>query len=207
VSGRGVGKINRMNKANVYNLIKKPDTVWISQETEYSIFELDKLHWFINQKKPLDLRQSSYIMTMISRNPRQIVGFDVDNSILSSAIQAIVDSTEPAKYYCTDGLRGYLDVDFLGGHIYNTLDKSDTHYVASINSDLRHYIPILARKSKCFARSPETKRAVLAVFIDAYNKFGEAKSRWRIPVKHKSATPNKNLCKFKELPFSHLDFL
>jgi len=181
--------------------------VWISQKTDFSTFELDELHWFINRAKPLDLRENSYILAMASRFPRQIVGFDVDKSIKTESWQKIVDSVDPAKNYCTDGFRTYLDIDFLGKHIYNTEDKSDTHNIESINSDLRHYIPILARKSKCFARSLETKIAVLSVFVDAYNKFGEAKTRWQIPVQHKSNHPDKHLHKYKELPFSHLDFL
>ncbi|MFV0400764.1 MAG: hypothetical protein ACK5LX_09145, partial [Oscillospiraceae bacterium] len=74
-------------------------------------------------------------------------------------------------------------------------DKSDTYTVEGINADLRHYIPTLARKSRCFARSIDSLRAVIAVFIDAYNKFGIAKHKFR-------ETHNTN-----SLPFSVVDFL
>lgn len=57
--------------------------------------------------------------------------------------------------------------------------KKDTHNVESINADLRHYIPILARRSRCFARKIETLYAVVAVFVDAYNRFGLAKYKFQ----------------------------
>ena len=58
-------------------------------------------------------------------------------------------------------------------------DKSDTFTVESLNADLRHYISILVRRSRCFARKPETLIAVLEVFVVAYNRFGEEKAKFR----------------------------
>jgi hypothetical protein len=48
---------------------------------------------------------------------------------------------------------------------------------------------------------------VVAVFADAYAKFGEAKLKYRVPTQHKSLDHAKHLHKFRELPFSVLDFL
>jgi hypothetical protein len=120
---------------------------------------------------------------MVNRNPRQTVGFDV-----------AFDGTE-AKYYCTDGYVGYVDVVYPGKHIYNPHNKNDTFTVESINADLRHYIPVLARKSKCFPRSLNTLKAVLDVFVDAYNRFGIAKYKYRL--KHKLG----------EIPFALVSFI
>ena len=69
------------------------------------------------------------------------------------------------------------------------------HYVESINADLRHGIPVLVRKSRCFSRKIEMLYAVVAVFIDAYNRFGLAKYKYR------------QRKKIVELPFSVVDFL
>ena len=107
----------------------------------------------------------------------------------------MVDNASPAEKYCTDGYLGYIDVAYFGEHIRNTRDKSDTFTVESVNSDLRHYIPILRRRSKCFARSLETMQAVVEVFVDAYNKFGEEKQRFREQFG------------MKELPFGIVDYL
>jgi IS1 family transposase len=144
---------------------------------------------------------------MISREPRQIVGFAVAADKSSTRIQGFVDSAPEAQIYCTDGFSGYLDVIFPGRHIRNINNKNDTFTVEGINADIRHYIPVLARRSRCFCRRIETHEAVLAVFIDAYNKFGEAKLKYRVPVKHKSQNPEKRLHKYRDLPFSVLDFL
>jgi IS1 family transposase len=64
-----------------------------------------------------------------------------------------------AKYYCTDGYGGYMDIVCPGEHIRNTKNKSDTFTAATgsmftenksdtftvegINADLRHYITLL----------------------------------------------------------------
>ncbi|MCL1819771.1 MAG: hypothetical protein FWG36_03835, partial [Oscillospiraceae bacterium] len=137
------------------------------------------------------------VMTMVSRIPRQIVGFDVALDKSPSRIQAIVDNAPEAKSYCTDGYLGYVDIVYPGEHIRNVSNKNDTFTVEGVNADLRHYIPILARRSRCFPRSLETLKAVLDVFVDAYNKFGIAKMKFR-----QNRNPNS-----RELPFSVLDFL
>ena len=158
--------------------LKKTGAVWISQKTDFRAFEMDELFWYTSRRKGHESGINTYIMTMVSRFPRQIVGFAVDKSVNSKALQRIVDSTAPAKYYYTDGCHVYKDVDFLGRLKQNFEDKSDTHNIESTNSDLRHYIPTLKRKSRCFPRKRENLIAVLSAFINAYNKFGEAKLRY-----------------------------
>ena len=140
--------------------------------------ELDELYWFIERKSRTETRENVYVMTMVSRNPRQIVGFDAAYDT-PQRIQAIVDGAPPAARYCTDGWNGYIDVVYPGQPIRNTHNKSDTFTVEGVNVDLRHYIPLLARRSRCFARTLETFRAVMAVFVVAYNQFGLAKYAYR----------------------------
>jgi len=153
--------------------------VWISSKTNFNAFELDEIFWFTNRRKGHENGVNTYVMTMISREPRQIVGFAVENSKSSDTIQRIVDSVPPAKYYYTDGYYGYANVDFCGLHKQNFANKDDTHIIESTNSDLRHYISGLHRRSRIFYRTLETFRAVLSVFIDAYNKFGEYKMKYK----------------------------
>jgi IS1 family transposase len=146
-------------------------------QTTRDVFELDELYWFIERKAKGETRENIYVMTMVSREPRQIAGFSVAADKSPKRIQAIVDSACDAKTYCTDGYLGYVDVVYPGKHIRNARNKSDTFTVEGINADLRHYIPVLARKSRCFCRKIETLEAVLSVFINAYNKFGEAECK------------------------------
>ena len=191
VSGRGVGKFFGMSKANVYNWIKKR----IIPKNDYHILEADELYWFIGQKSRTETRGNMYLITIVSRNPRQIVGFDVAFDKSPKRIQRLVDIAPPAEKYATDGYWGYIDIAYYGEHIRDIYDKSDTFTVEGVNADLRHYIPILARRSRCFARSLDTMRAALAVFVEAYNAFGVAKQRFKEQFSN------------KELPFSVLNYL
>jgi IS1 family transposase len=134
-------------------------------------------------------------MTMVSRLPRQIVGFAAAYDKSPERIQRIVDNAPESKTYCSDGWSGYRDVVYPGQYIRNIHNKKDTFTVEGVNADLRHYIPILRRRSRCFARKLETLSTVLTVFVDAYNQFGVAKHRYH------SSHPTG------ELPFSLLDFL
>lgn len=159
--------------------------------------ELDELYWFIERKPRTETRENVYLMTMVSREPRQIVGFDIAHDKHPDRIQGIVDNAPPAETYCTDGYLGYIDVVYPGHHIRNPRNKNDTFTVEGVNADLRHYIPVLKRKSRCFCRKIETLRVVIDVFVEAYNRFGIAKMNYRCNRDHKS----------RELPFSVLDFL
>ena len=152
---------------------------------------------FIQWIPKTETRENTYVTTMVSRLPRQIVGYDVAFDKSSQRIQKIVDNGPEAEYYCTDGYLGYVDIVYPGKHIRNVRNKSDTFTVEGINADLRHYIPILRRRSRCFPRKIETLKAVLELFVQAYNAFGIAKMNFR-----KNRNP-----KSRELPFSVLDFL
>lgn len=180
--------------------------MWISGKPG-DTFELDELYWFVGRKGNSETRENLYLMTMVSCEPRQILGFQVARDKSAWRIQEIVDNAPYADKYCTDGYLGYIDIVYPGQHIRNIHDKSDTHNVESINADLRHYIPVLRRRSRCFCRSIETLDAVISVFVDAYNKFGEAKLKCRVPTKHKSLNYRKHLHKFREVGFSVVDFL
>ena len=180
--------------------------MWISEQTFRSVFELDELYWFVERKARSDTRENTYVMTIISREPRQIVGFAVAADKSPERIQGIVDSAPEAQSYCTDGYLGYVDIVYPGQHVRNIRNKNDTFTVEGINADIRHYIPVLARRSRCFCRKIETLEAVLAVFIEAYNKFGEAKLKHRVLTNHKSQNPSKRLHKYRDSPFSILNF-
>ena len=118
----------------------------------------------------------------------------------------MVDTAPKAKKYCSDGCRGYLDVDYYGAeYVRNCRDKRDT--LESINADLRCFIAGLQRRSRCFFRKTETLEAVLDIFVDAYNAFGAYKFKYRKPTKHRSGNENKHLHHFRDLGCSIFDFV
>ena len=177
--------------------LKKTEAVWISEKTELNAFELDEIFWFIAERKGSENGVNAYVMTMISRKPRQIIAFDVDKTKAQSIIQRMVDNSPAADNYYTDGYFGYGEIAFPGYHYSNPINKNDTHLVESINADLRHYIPGLRRRSRIFYRTFETFAAVLAIFVDAYNKYGERKMLYR------SKYPNRK----GALPFNIFEFI
>ncbi len=171
--------------------------LWISSGTKTDSYELDELYWFIGKRKGYEGGVNIYIMTMLSREPRQIVNFAVDKSVNAVRIQGMVDEVPQANNYYTDGGQSYLGVDFFGCHRRNIRDKSDTYNIEGSNADIRHYIAGLQRKSRCFFRKIETLIAVLSIFFHAYNKFGAAKQQYRLRY------PDCG----RDFPFTHLDFI
>ena len=160
-----------------------------------TLVEMDELYWFINNKETTETKENVYIITMVSRNPRMIVNFSVSETKTSEKIQELVDNSPYVEKYCTDGYHGYLDTIFPGEHIRNVNNKKDTYTVESVNADLRHFIPLLRRRSRCFARTIETLTAVIDMFVEAFNRFGMAKFKYR--QRHPNRRP----------PFGLVDFL
>ena len=113
-----------------------------------------------------------YLMTMVVRGNRKIVGLDIAKDKSTERIQKLVDNSPKADEYRSDGYRSYREVCYYGNHEARYgWDKSETYTVEGVNSDLRKYIPFLQRKSKCFLRSLETAKIVLRIFVHAYNQF------------------------------------
>ena len=168
---------------------------------------MDELYHFINKRPRTETRENVYVIPLISREPRQIVSFAVDIIKTAKVFQSVVDNT-PYFYQCnTDGNFTYRDVVFPERHKQNSWDKSDTHNIESVNADLRHYIPGLRRRSKVFYRSLKTLRALFSIFVNAYNKFGEAKYIHRERLLKQYGIGAKLWNYYKDPPISLFDFL
>ena len=76
--------------------------------------------------------------------------------------------------------------------VLNLSSISGSRDVTRINSFCAHKSVLI---KLCFARKLETLYAVVAVFVDAYNRFGMEKYKYRI--KRRTG----------ELPFSVIDFI
>ena len=144
-------------------------------------------------------------MTAVTRDMRQIGGYQAETSNGSEELQEVVDTAPRAEIYHSDGWSGYKGVSYSGEHQAH-LDKSETYTVEGVNADLRQYIPGFARRSRCFYRSFETMRAVLDVFVRAYNEFCLEKYKVRRLANHRPTT-NSRVHKWQEVPFALIDFL
>jgi len=152
-----------------------------------------------------ETKENIYITLSITREPRQIVGFTVTESRSVEQMQGLIDSSPAAGTYYSDGYSMYRDLCYWGVHIVAPR-KSQTYTVEGVNSDLRRYIAGFARRSKCFYRKVETVKAILTVFVSAYNRFGEYKSKHQVLARHKP-TSTSRLHKFADLPLALIDFI
>ena len=110
----------------------------------------------------------------MSRDKRQIVGYDIAFDKSRKRIQNLVDSFPKANKYYSVSYPAYSEILYDGLHT-SLKNKSQTYTVEGVNSDLRRYIPALKRKSKCFFRSISTMKAVFKIFVYAFNNFDSAK--------------------------------
>jgi len=117
------------------------------------------------------------VITLVSRDKRQIVGYDIAFDKSRERIQKLVDNSPKAKHYYSDAYSAYSEICYYGTHS-SLKNKSQTYMVEGVNSDLRRYIPALQRRSKCFFRSLETMNAVFKIFVHAFNNFADHKSKF-----------------------------
>ncbi|MDE5600325.1 MAG: hypothetical protein K2I60_01775, partial [Oscillospiraceae bacterium] len=85
-------------------------------------------------------------------------------------IQQLVNKSPKASHYYSDSYSAYKEIYYCRTHT-SLKNKIEAYTVEGVNSDLRHYIPPLHRKSKYFFRSIDTAKAVLKIFINAFNNF------------------------------------
>ena len=114
---------------------------------------MDELYSFIERKNKI------YVMILVIGDKRQIVGYDIEFDRSKEKIQTLVDNSPKASKYYSDAYPVYSEICYKGYHT-SLKNKSQTYTVEGVNSDLRHYIPGLRLKSKCFFRSIETMKAV-----------------------------------------------
>jgi insertion element IS1 protein InsB len=86
------------------------------------------------------------------------------------AIQLMVDEAPKAKYYFSDGFKAYGCLWYHYGRYEVSDAKSDTYSVEGDNSELRHYLARLARRSRCFSRCPNALQRTLKLFVYAFNR-------------------------------------
>ena len=89
------------------------------------------------------------MITLVSRDKRQIVGYDIAFDKSRERIQKLVDNSPKAKYYYSDAYSAYSEICYYCTHT-SLKNKSQTYMVEGVNSDLRKYIPALQRRSKYF---------------------------------------------------------
>ena len=117
------------------------------------------------------------MITLVSRDKRQIVEYGIAFDKSRERIQKLADNSSKAKHDYSDAYSAYSEICYYGTHTA-LKNKSQTYMVEGVNSDLCRYIPALQRRSKCFFRSLETAKAVFKIFVNAFNQFALAKNNF-----------------------------
>ena len=86
-------------------------------------------------------------------------------------MQEVVDSLPPADAYCSDRSSIYPDLDWPEGSVHViSKGKEETHTIESINSNLRHYLKRLARRTRCFSKCFKALARSVKLFAWYYNR-------------------------------------
>ena len=92
-------------------------------------------------------------MTLVSRDKRQIVGYDIAFDKSRERIKQLVDNSPKALQYYSDAYSAYSEIGYEGSHL-SLKNKSQTFTVESVNFDLKHIFLLYV--------------AVLNVFLDLW---------------------------------------
>jgi len=84
-------------------------------------------------------------------------------------IQDIVDDAPKAKKYYSNAFDTNAGLWYHLGRYEVSNGKTDTYLVEGDNSELRHYLARLARKSRCFSRCPYALVCALRLFVYSFN--------------------------------------
>ncbi len=135
-SGRAVGRILEIGKNMCLYWIKKYaneiEEKNAAKERE-KVIEMDELYSYVERKNKI------YMITLVSREKRQIVGYNVAYYKSIERIHRLLKKSPKAEHYYSDAYSAYSEVCYYGTHI-SLKNKSETYTIEGVNSDLRNYI-------------------------------------------------------------------
>ena len=140
-SGRAVSRILGIGKNMCLYWIRKYAKNIEPKETpntRVNVIEMGELYSFVERKNRF------YAITPVSRDTREIVGFDIVLDKSRERVQRLVDNSVKARQCYSDAYLAYAEVRYKGAHT-SLKNKRQTYTVEGVNSDLRHYI-LLALK-------------------------------------------------------------
>ena len=106
----------------------------------------------------------------MDRCTHTILDWELTSERTVECVQALVDRLPQARRYYSDGFEVYQDVVYAPGRHTVSKGKRDTYTVEGGNADLRHYVAVLARKTRCVTRALASLRDTLRLVIAAYNQ-------------------------------------
>lgn len=109
-------------------------------------------------------------MTIVERRSSRVVAWRLVSERTVEVVQTLIDTAPQASFYYSDLFAVYRSALYTPGIHTPMPDKSETFRVEGVNAEFRHYLPCLARRSRCFPRSMDRLELVLRLFIFAWNR-------------------------------------
>ena len=116
-------------------------------------------------------------MTVVDRATHCLLSWDAVSERSTANLQACLERAPQARQYYSDAFPAY-DSLYYGAPYEMRADKKETYSVEAVNSDLRHYLKRLARKSRCFSRRLDALLRNLQLFAYCYNQRQLAKQKY-----------------------------
>ena len=108
-------------------------------------------------------------MTIVDRASRCFLSWRIVSNRDQWVAQDMVGEAA-ARHYFSDQYHIYLELHYPEAQHEARSDKSQTYSVEANNSELRHYLARLVRRSRCFSRSLDALRAHVKLFIHVWNR-------------------------------------
>lgn len=105
----------------------------------------------------------------VERYSGLIVGHAVLWKIDAYTLQDVINGLPQADCYYSDGWRAYQALKWPGQHEVS-VGKRDTHTIEGRNSELRHYLARLRRKTKCYSKKLEALAQAVKLFVWGWNR-------------------------------------
>jgi insertion element IS1 protein InsB len=109
-------------------------------------------------------------VTFVERSTSCIVGWGLTEERDAPSLQALLDATPQAVWYYSDLFATYKTLLYSPGKHTPMPGKSETYRVEGMNSELRHYLKRLTRKTRCFSRCFRALQRTIKLFVFAWNR-------------------------------------
>lgn len=109
-------------------------------------------------------------MTLVERKTSCIVGWCVTPERDEATLQALLDKTPQAVWYYSDLFATYKALIYTPGTHTPLPNKSEAFRVEGTNAELRHYLPRLVRKTRCFSKCIKALIRTVKLFVFAWNR-------------------------------------
>ena len=122
---------------------------------------------YLYKKRPKNGGKFTFIWIAVDRNRGEVIDFEVGGRSKSTYLKLALRTKENyrVKHLCTDNYKVYKYYKISQSH-HTT--KSETSFVESINSLVRHYLARFNRRTKRYSKSTHMITASLTLLFHKY---------------------------------------